>query len=461
MMLRFAGCLLLMVGAGLAWSQESGGQVPALSDSAVATAASVEGTVYVTRQNGRQGLLVRGAGVQQGETIHTARNSVVRLKLADGGETVIRPESSLVLQDFRYKASEPADDSLVLRLIRGGLRAVTGAVGKRGNQDAYKLITKTATIGIRGTDFSARVCDQDCGEPLRAAQGARATPVAARAVQLVGAVSVSRGNAPTALALDKPLYPGDIVETGPGAYAVLVFRDNARLTVNPSTRFVLTRYEFDTTAKGEPPSMFVELLKGGLRFATGLIGKSNPRMVQLRTATATLGIRGTVFDFACGPASSPDAATQAQLGAMSCDQSLFVNTRSGTVVMSGDLGGELLVFEGQSGRVDGAQMAARAIDGTPEYFKSLSTPVPESFPAKLDQLFGVQASGESDNGVYVTVHEGRVLLAQGPADVTLDAGESAFAGQSLVPVKLFNAPGVLDRDPFLSSGRFTSNMCRR
>ena len=89
------------------------------------------------------------------------------------------------------------------------------------------------------------------------------------------------------------------------------------------------------------------------------------------------------------------------------------------------------------------------------------TPEPESFSANLDQLFGVQPSGESTNGVYVTVHEGRVLLAQGAADVTLDAGESAFAGQSLAPVKLFNAPSVLDRDPFLSSGRFTSNMCRR
>jgi hypothetical protein len=461
MMLRIAVCLLLLVSAGFAWSQESGSQVPGTAGGAMATSTSVEGTVYVTRLNGRQGLLVRGAGVQQGETIHTARNSVVRLKLADGGETVIRPESSLVLQDFRYKASEPAEDSLVLRLIRGGLRAVTGAVGKRGNQDAYKLMTKTATIGIRGTDFSARVCEEDCAEPLRTTQGARATPVAARAVQLVGAVSVSRGNGPTAMTLDKPLYPGDILETGIGAYAVLVFRDNARMTVNPSTRFVLTRYEYDTTPKGEPPSMFVELLKGGLRFATGLIGKSNPRMVQLRTATATLGIRGTVFDFVCGPANSPDAASEVQLGDMPCDQSLFVSTRSGTVVMSGDLGGELLVSEGQSGRVDGAQMAARALDGAPEYFKRLSTPEPESFSANLDQLFGVQPSGESTNGVYVTVHEGRVLLAQGAADVTLDAGESAFAGQSLAPVKLFNAPSVLDRDPFLSSGRFTSNMCRR
>jgi hypothetical protein len=40
---------------------------------------------------------------------------------------------------------------------------VTGLVGKRGNRDAYKLTTTTATIGIRGTQFDLRVCQANCG----------------------------------------------------------------------------------------------------------------------------------------------------------------------------------------------------------------------------------------------------------------------------------------------------------
>lgn len=78
-----------------------------------------------------------------------------------------------------------------------------------------------------------------------------------------------------------------------------------------------------------------------------------------------------------------------------------------------------------------------------------------------EQLFGTEAAADPGVGVFVTVHEGRIVLAQGPTGLTLDAGESAFAGQSLVPIKLFNAPSVLDRDPFLSSGKFSANMCRR
>jgi hypothetical protein len=42
-----------------------------------------------------------------------------------------------------------------MSLLKGGLRAVTGLVGKRGNLDAYRVTTTTATIGIRGTDFTA------------------------------------------------------------------------------------------------------------------------------------------------------------------------------------------------------------------------------------------------------------------------------------------------------------------
>lgn len=461
MMLRLVVVWSLALGTASVWSQDSPpSKTPIGSVGKVATAAAVDGTAYVTRQSGSQGLLARGTPLLEGETVHTARNSSVRLTMIDGGETVIRPESSLLLQEFRYKADAPAADSLVLSLLRGGLRALTGIVGKRGNPDAYKLRAGTATIGIRGTEFSARVCDKDCAEPQRENHRNSSTPVAARAVQLVGSVEVLRGNTKLPMSLDKPLYAGDSLETGPGGHAVLVFRDNARLTVNASTRFVLTRYEYDSNPKAEPPSMFVELLRGGLRFATGLIGKDNPQMVKVRTATATIGIRGTVFDIVCGPSSSPDQASQAQLADMACDESLFVNTRGGTVVLNGDLGAEVLLTEGQSGRVDAAQSSARRLDGVPAYFRDIATPEPEALSVDPN-LFGTRETGDSNSGVFVMVHEGRVVLTQGGKDLSVDAGESAFSSQSLPPVKLFNAPALLDRDPFLSVGKFNANMCRR
>ena len=62
-------------------------------------------------------------------------------------------------------------DSLVMNLLRGGLRVVTGAISKRGT--AARLSTPTATVGIRGTDFDARLRADDCR-----AENRRPAPVA-------------------------------------------------------------------------------------------------------------------------------------------------------------------------------------------------------------------------------------------------------------------------------------------
>jgi hypothetical protein len=58
------------------------------------------------------------------------------------------------------------------------------------------------------------------------------------------------------------------------------------------------------------------------------------------------------------------------------------------------------------------------------------------------------------------VREGRVVIEQGGQTLPLDAGESAYAGQSLPPVRLASTPVLLDRDPALSNRVFNFNICR-
>jgi hypothetical protein len=436
-----------------------------LVDSRVATAVAVEGTVFVTRGGARQALLARNSGLQVGDAIHTTRNSSVRVRFTDGGETVVRPESTLLVQDYRFKADEPQQDSLILRLLKGGIRALTGAVGKRGNQDAYQLNANTATIGIRGTDFSARLCQQDCADASDSTVRNSAPAVAARAVELRGQVLVSRaGAAAVPLQQGQPLYSGDGLQTGLGAYVVLVFSDGTKLTVNPSSQMAIADYAHDASAQassGGVGRMIIDMFKGGLRFATGLIGKTNPEKVKVRTANATIGIRGTVFDVVCAPSAGSDAGGAGDLGDMPCDQSVFAQTREGLISLTGSQGEPVLIPAGQSGRVPGANVPARTLAAPPAYFRDLQTPAPESVPANVQTLFGSQAAPDTNEGVILTVHEGRVVLAQAQRDILLDAGESAFAGKALAPIRLISTPPALDRDPFLSKGMFNATMCRK
>lgn len=436
-------------------------QAPAQNTPA-AVVVAVDGTVFVTRETGRATLLARGSSLQVGDAINTSRNSSVRLKFSDGGETVVRPESTLLVQNYQFQPGTPGNDSLLLRLFKGGMRALTGSIGKRGNADAYQLRASTATVGIRGTDYSVRLCQKDCKEEQDSSLRNSATPVAARAVQVRGVARVSRnGAAMVALLEGAPLYSGDVLQTLVASHVVLVFSDGTRITVNPASQMGISEYLNDkrpgSTASG---SMIIDMFKGGLRFATGLIGKSNPEKVKVLTATSTIGIRGTAFDLVCAPSSSADSASTADVGDMPCEESLFAQTREGIVALSGGQGDPLLISAGQSGRVNGPNAPARAIDTAPGYFRNLSAPIPETVPANLEALFGAQISETSD-GVLLTVHKGQVVLTQADQAILLDAGESAFAGSAAVPVRLQSVPPVLDRDPFLSGGMFSANMCRR
>lgn len=433
---------------------------------AVATAAAVDGTVFVTRAGGRQTILARGSSLQVGDAINTTRNSTVRLHFTDGGETVVRPESTLVVQTYQFQKEMPSQDNMFLQLIKGGIRALTGAIGKRGNADAYQLRANTATVGIRGTDFSVRLCQQDCQETGDANHRNSATPVAARAVQVRGVVKVSHaGGAMVSITEGQPLYSGDMLQTQLDSHVVLVFSDGSRITVNPSSQMGISEYahaaKSDGAASSGIGSMIIDMFKGGLRFATGLIGKSNPEKVKVRTATATIGIRGTVFDVVCAPGSSADSASPADLGDMPCGGSVFAQTREGTITLSGTKGEPVVLPAGQSGRVNGLDIPARTLPVIPNYFKTINTPEPEKVQVNLEGLFGLQTAPDTSTGVLVTVHEGKVVLAQAQKDVLLDAGESAFAGRAVIPVRLQSVPPILDRDPFLSSGMFKANMCRR
>jgi hypothetical protein len=148
--LRAIGLLLALLPAGGAFAQTAG-MVTHLSG--LLTAKSSSGAVRI---------LAVKSEVMQGDTLITERETYARVKFSDDGEMVLRPGSQLVVASYAYDAIAPANDNVVLSLLKGGLRAVTGLVGKR-NHDAVTINTPTATIGIRGTHFGALFCQNDCG----------------------------------------------------------------------------------------------------------------------------------------------------------------------------------------------------------------------------------------------------------------------------------------------------------
>jgi hypothetical protein len=87
---------------------------------------------------------------------------------------------------------------------------------------------------------------------------------------------------------------GATVNTGPGAQAILLFDDQQQIVLNENTTFRITDYRYRQAAPKDDRAVF-DLLRGALRFITGVVGGRNPNLVALRIPQATIGIRGTDF----------------------------------------------------------------------------------------------------------------------------------------------------------------------
>ncbi len=121
-----------------------------LAFGAGAVATSVTGTAQVQTGSASPRLLRQGDEIQQGDTVMTGPASAAVLKFDDGQVAALTANSRMTVTAYQYNP-ETGGGNVLLSLIGGGMRAITGLIGKRSpSQVAYRAAT--ATIGIRGTD---------------------------------------------------------------------------------------------------------------------------------------------------------------------------------------------------------------------------------------------------------------------------------------------------------------------
>lgn len=135
----------------LAWGEAAG------------VVTNMSGTLSTKDAAGNLRLLSQKSEVSSGDTLYTGKGSYARVKFSDGSEVTLRPESQLKVGNYYFNQAQPEKDSGIFSLLKGGLRTITGLVGKRGNKDGYQMNSASATIGIRGTHFGVLYCQDDCG----------------------------------------------------------------------------------------------------------------------------------------------------------------------------------------------------------------------------------------------------------------------------------------------------------
>ncbi|MEP6791889.1 MAG: FecR domain-containing protein, partial [Ramlibacter sp.] len=69
--------------------------------------------------------LGKGLPLREGDRLTTADGASAIIKLEDGTRMTVRPNSEIVLQQYHFKENA-TDNSMLMQLVRGGFRAVTG-----------------------------------------------------------------------------------------------------------------------------------------------------------------------------------------------------------------------------------------------------------------------------------------------------------------------------------------------
>ena len=137
-------CAVLLLAGGAAWAGQVVGIVEHLS-----------GPLMDRKADGTVKVLAAKSEVESGDTLVAEKNTYAQIRFVDNSEITLRPGTTFKIDNFAYDADKPDGDSAVFSLVKGGLRSITGLLGKR-NKEKFQLKTPAATIGIRGTTFIAQ-----------------------------------------------------------------------------------------------------------------------------------------------------------------------------------------------------------------------------------------------------------------------------------------------------------------
>jgi hypothetical protein len=390
---------------------------PPLASAQIAKVMSVQGTAMLERAGQRPRILGTGDGLEQRDTVNVGKESNALLEFRDRTRVTLRPNSIFRINTY----SDNEKLAMDVRLMRGGMRTTTGEIGKR-EPTAVKFRTNTAVLGVRGTEFDARICEEDCALDERFKPAAGVTDLAARVIEMTGSVTAMNNRNPRELVAGAALQQLDSVITPADGSAVIAFRDGTRITLGPRTELSILRFHYDERAQSG--HVHLKLQSGQARVYTGQLAKLGGDAFLFETSAGMLRPHGTGFS-------------------VGADDVIVVNTWDGTVILQvGDQRVEIKQTDTVSIAIVDGKITFLA--EPPAFLVDPSLPRPDQ--VNVDPAtFGGPGAGV-ERGVYVWVRNGAVVVDKDNQSLVVPAGGAALATSDKVAA-LGTIPNFMRFDP--------------
>jgi len=171
--------------------------------------------------------------------------------------------------------------------------------------------------------------------------GVAAQQGAGRVLVAVGDVAIVRDGQRLPARNGTEVRTGDQIELGAQSNAQIRLSDESIVALRPETTFKLTDYVFVPQDESKQRAFF-DLIKGGVRTVTGVIGRANRDLYKVSTPTSTIGIRGTHYSL------------------VQCEANC--RNRDGSAAPAGTYGGVT------DGRIAVTNQAGESVFGADQYF---------------------------------------------------------------------------------------------
>ncbi len=122
--------------------------------------------------------------------------------------------------------------------------------------------------------------------------GAFAADTAGKVESLKGTpVAQKAGEEKRQLQKNLPIYTSDTITTDSKSTVELRFEDNTKFFLGTDSELFIEKFLYQEEEQED--SFSARVAKGTFRFITGVIAKDKPESMEVNTAVATIGIRGT------------------------------------------------------------------------------------------------------------------------------------------------------------------------
>ena len=377
------GAVLWLIAAGLA---------PANSFAAdrVALVEYSKGAVSAVAPDGSPRLIGRGSELYAGELVETASQSFAILKFEDGTLMTLRPDTEFRVENF---VPNKGRGQAMFRLLKGGFRVLTGFISK-SSDGVFRVDTPVATIGVRGTEFDARLCrDRTCSD----ASANRVAP-AAVLVATHGQVRVEDGAGIVDAAPGDAVALGARIDTAANSNAVIQLADGSRMTLTSNSALLVP---------GEGATDRISLLAGGLRAAFEP-NTANPTNLSysIKTKSADVKVSAAIID-------------------LNVEENFAIRVWDGCVDVASATA-SVPVCAGQSAIQQTPDGEPLLVSTSAQALRNLSAPDPTGSEYETKQQTAARFDLDAMR-LYVTVNEGRVDLSNNGDQIVVGPSQNAVA----------------------------------